>query len=246
MGKYEIFDRLGLDFKPVGVKFSMFRPKDLPLLDKKVAVCEMLHVAQTEGGFYAAKECHGCAVGPYVLGESEDDPGMVGGLIGPRINVYEDPRANANIYYNMKTLAKGTCPYIMFDTTDHMTFDPDLVILMCHPSQAEIVLRANGYRTGRGWHAVGTTVAGCACLYTWPYLTGELNMMVTGLHHGMKARKIFPEGLLMLSLPYQVLPEIIDSLEKMEWDLPQYSWGKEYHTKYMAGIGKQIAEDLSE
>ena len=38
MSKYEIFDRLGLDFKPVGVKFSMFRPKDLPLLDKKAAV----------------------------------------------------------------------------------------------------------------------------------------------------------------------------------------------------------------
>ena len=43
---------------------------------------------------------------------------------------------------------------------------------------------------------------------------------------------------------YQILPEIIDSLNKMEWDLPQYSWGKEYHTQYMAGIGKKIAEDL--
>ncbi|MBQ1446011.1 MAG: DUF169 domain-containing protein, partial [Solobacterium sp.] len=115
MNQYDVFDRLGLDFKPVGVKFSMFRPEDLPLLEEKTAVCEMLHVAQTKGGFYAVKESHGCAVGPYVLGESEDDPGMISGLIGPRIHVYENERANANIYYGMKKLAKGTAPYILFD-----------------------------------------------------------------------------------------------------------------------------------
>ena len=69
-------------------------------------------------------------------------------------------------------------------------------------------------------------------------------MMVTGLHHGMKARGTFPAGLLILSIPYQVLPAVTDALEEMQWDLPQYHWGKENHMKYMRQIGMQIAEDI--
>ena len=144
----------------------------------------------------------------------------------------------------MKTLAKGTGPYTWFDTLEHSTFDPDLMILLTRPEQAEIVLRAHGYRTGKGWTARGTSVAGCACLYTRPFLTGELNLMVTGLHHGMKARGTFPAGLLILSIPYQVIPEVMHNLVEMEWDLPQYHWGKEVHMQKMREIGQQIAKEL--
>lgn len=87
-------------------------------------------------------------------------------------------------------------------------------------------------------------MAGCACLYTRPFLTGELNLMVTGLHHGMKARGTFPAGLLILSIPYQVIPEVMHNLVEMEWDLPQYHWGKEVHMQKMREIGQQIAKEL--
>ena len=242
---YAILDKLGLEFKPVGVKFSMVKPTGLPKLNKKLAFCEMLHEAQSVGGFYAAQDDHACGVGPHILGQSEEDPGMVGGMIGPKISVYADARANRNVYLNMKTLAKGTGPYTWFDGLDHIAFDPDLIILLTRPDQAEIVLRAYGYRTGRGWGARGTSVAGCACLYTYPYLTGELNMMVTGLHHGMKVRSVFPPGLLMLSIPYQVVPEVVKNLTEMMWDLPQYNWGKEVHMQKMREIGRQIAEEIN-
>ena len=72
-----------------------------------------------------------------------------------------------------------------FDTTDHMTFDPDLIILMCRPSQAEIVLRANGYRTGRGWNAIGTSVAGCACLFNIGLVSCFVILLVYGLIYGL-------------------------------------------------------------
>ena len=39
---YSILDKLGLEFKPVGVKFSMVKPAHLPLLNKKLAICLML------------------------------------------------------------------------------------------------------------------------------------------------------------------------------------------------------------
>ncbi len=242
---YTIFEKLGLEFKPVGIKFSMVRPTGLPRLNKKLAICEMLREAQTSGGFYAERDDHACGVGPHILGQVEEDPTMTGGMIGPKISVYEEPRANQRIYREMKTLPQGTGTYTWFDTLDHMTFEPDLIILLTRPEQAEIVLRAYGYRTGRAWMARGTSVAGCACLYTYPFLTGELNMMVTGLHHGMRARGTFPPGLLMLSIPYQVLPEMICSLKKMTWDLPQYHWGKKIHMEKMREIGRQIAKEVS-
>ena len=69
MRSYEIFDKLELDYAPVAVKFSMTKPADLPQLEGKVALCEMLKAAQnSETGFYADKTNHACGVGPYVLG----------------------------------------------------------------------------------------------------------------------------------------------------------------------------------
>ena len=246
MRNYEIFEKLELDYAPVAVKFAMTKPKDLPQLEGKFAFCEMLKTAQnSESGFWTDKSNHACGVGPYVLGQVDEvDPGMIGGMIGPRINVYEDTRGNRNVYTNMHTFPKGTAPYTWFAPLKNCTFKPDLVILVASVDKAEIVLRANGYYTGDGWNAYGTTVAGCGALFARPFFTGELNMMVTGLHHGMKARKTFPQGLLILSIPYQVLPRITDALNEMMWDLPQYSWGAENHVKYMRQIGQQIAEDL--
>lgn len=244
---FSIFKDFGFEYEPVGVKFVLTKPDDLPLLTEKMAMCEMLKAAQnSETGFYASNESHGCGVGPYILGQTDDDPGMLSGQIGPRIGAYQDARANRQVYLNMPKLAKGTGPYTLFQRLDGISFDPDLVIITAKPSQAEIILRAKGYRDGSGWNARGTLVAGCACLYTYPYLSGELNMMVTGLHHGMKVRELFPEGLLFLSIPFNLLPEIIFNLKEMQWDLPQYHWGKETHVKYMREIGQQIKAEIEE
>ena len=243
---YDIFKDFNFEYPPVGVKFSMTIPKNLPPLGKQLAICEMLREAQlSEQGFYSSKDNHNCKVGPFILGQVGRDPGMVGGLIGPKLGVYQDARANRQVYLNMPRLDEGTGPYTWFSKLEQIRFDPDLIILTAKPSQAEIVLRAKGYRSGKGWNARGTSVAGCASLYTYPYLSGELNMMVTGLHHGMKARGTFPEGLLFLSIPFQLIPEIISNLKEMKWDLPQYSWGKEQHLKRMKEIGQEIEQEIS-
>lgn len=244
MPDFKILERLDLAYKPVGIKFSMVKPDNLPKLNGRLAICEMLRQAQMNGGFYAARDNHACGVGPYILGQTDGDPGMAGGMIGPRIGVYADTRANRQVYLDMKTLAKGTGTYTWFSTLDPPAFDPDVIILLARPDQAEILLRTHGYRTGRAWNAAGTSVAGCACLYTRPFLAGEMNLMVTGPHHGMRARGTFPAGLLMLSIPYQLIPEVLGNLETMEWDLPQYHWGKETHVKKMGEIGRQIAAEL--
>jgi len=239
-----IFNRFQFEYQPVGVKFLLTKPEGIKQLDKQVAFCEMLTVAQTSEPFYTTKENHECVAGPILTGMIDPDPIFESGQVGPKLGVYEDPRANRQIYHSMSRLERNTVNYIAYASLDKLTFDPDLLIVTAKPSQAEILLRAASYRTGKGWNAKGTSVLGCAWLYMYPYVHGEINLMVTGLHHGMKARKLLPEGLLLITLPYQLLFEIAVNLEKIEWDLPQYSWGKEAHRERMREIAETVKNEL--
>ncbi len=239
-----IFERFNFEYQPVGVKFLLTKPDGLERLNKKVAFCQMLKEAQDGRPFYTTKEEHECKVGPILLGMDKPDPVFESGMIGPKLGVYEDARANRRIYDKRPRLAEGSVNFVAFAPLTQLSFNPDLLIVTARPGQAEVVLRAAGYKTGAGWTARGTTVAGCAWLYMYPYVHGEVNLMVTGLHHGMKARRLFPEGLLFLSLPFDVLPGIVDSLNIMEWDLPQYHSTPEEHAARMKGIAEEVRREL--
>lgn len=242
--KFSIFNKFKFEYQPVGVKFMLTKPDNISQLKKPLSFCEMLKEAQDADSFYATHENHECKAGPILLGQIDPDLIFESGQIGPKLGVYSDPRANRRIYMDMHKLERNTANYTAFASLDQIPFDPDLIILTAKPSQAEIVLRAFSYRSGDAWNAKGTPVVGCAYLYLYPYATGEINMMVTGLHHGMKARNLFPEGLLLISIPFNLIPEVIENLNTMQWDLPQYSWGKQTHLKKMKQIGEEIAQDL--
>jgi hypothetical protein len=92
------------------------------------------------------------------------------------------------------------------------------------------------------WSARGTPVIGCAWLYLYPYLSGELNFTVTGFGHGMKARKLFPEGLLLISIPYDLLPGMINNLKDMKWVPRSYTIGRDEHKKRI----KRIVDELKQ
>jgi uncharacterized protein (DUF169 family) len=84
-------------------------------------------------------------------------------------------------------------------------------------------LRALSYSTGKVLTSKMTNVLGCAWLYAYPYVSGEVNYLTTGLGFGMKAQKVFPEGRQLLSIPYDWLPTITCNLEEMMWVPPSYS-----------------------
>jgi uncharacterized protein (DUF169 family) len=241
-----VFKRFDFDYSPIGVKFALKKPETILPIKGKAAFCEMIKIAQEGESFYAGKDDHECKAALIPLGLSEPDPIFNSGQIGPKLGVYEDPRANRNIYTNMYKVEKNTVKYMIYSPLDKLLFSPDLLIVTANPHQAEIILRAMSYRTGEAWNAKGTTVMGCVYLYLYPYVTGELNMMVTGLHHGMIARKLFPEGLLFLSIPYQILPEITQNLMEMEWELPQYSGGKEAHIERMKKISTDLRKEFQD
>jgi len=154
-----------------------------------------------------------------------------GGLIGPRFGIFQEPRANNKIYQHIPRFTPGLVNYVAYAPLDKLTFEPDLLVLTATPSQAEIVLRAMSYSTGEVWETRTTGVLGCAWLYIYPFQSGKVNYTVTGLAFGAKAKEVFEEGWMLISIPYNWLPIITANLNEMEWVLPSYTDGREKFLK---------------
>jgi uncharacterized protein (DUF169 family) len=145
------------------------------------------------------------------------------GLLGVGIQAFKDARADKKIYQHVERLAPGTVNYMAFSPLDRLPFDPDiLIILTDNTTQTEIILRALVYTDGELWYSEMTNVLGCSWLFAYPFNTGKVNYMTTGLSVGMKAKKVFPEGRQLISIPYNWLPTVTRNLGEMEWVLPAY------------------------
>jgi uncharacterized protein (DUF169 family) len=222
-----VYNRFAFEKPPVAVKFLLNKPDGLVQIGGSLPFCEMVKEAQLSGAhFYFGKENENC-VGKTVLGMEEMPPFVEGGQIGPKFGIYQEPRANHKIYQYIPKFEKGIVNYVAFSVLGELTFEPDLLILYANPSQAEIVLRAMSYSTGEMWDPKATPVLGCSWLYIYPYQSGKVNYMITGLSFGMKAKRIFPEGKILISIPYPWIPTITQNLREMEWVLPSYTDGRE-------------------
>jgi hypothetical protein len=88
------------------------------------------------------------------------------------------------------------------------------------------------------WSSKFSPAIGCAWIYINPYLTGELNYTITGLGHGMKRRKLFPEGRQMISIPFDLLSSMLQTLQEMPWVLPAYKQdGLEFVRRLLIKLG---------
>jgi len=222
-----IYNRFEFKNPPVGIKYLYNRPEGMEQLDKSLALCEMLKEAHQRGTpFYFTKENENC-VGKLVLGMYESSPTSGSGQIGVEFEIFQEARANRNLYQYQPKLSSGVVNYVAYSPLDKLTFEPDLLILMATVSQAEIVMRAMSYSTGEMWSSKLTGVGACTWLYAYPYLSGKVNYAITGLSFGMKAKEIFPEGWVLISIPYQWIPTITQNLKEMKWVLPSYADGRE-------------------
>ncbi len=235
-----ILKKFDFERPPVGVKYLFNKPKDLTRQDKVMDFCEMLVEAQQGKTFYVDEENFSC-IGAILLGMKEGDPVFESGRVGPKLGVYKDTRANRRIYQYLPKLPRKSINYVAFAPLDKLTFEPDVLIIMASVSQAEIFIRAKAYTTGECWSARGTPVVGCTWLYIYPYLNGDMNLSITGFGFGMKARRLFPEGRILISIPWDKLPGILKNLEEMEWVPESFNIGPEAHKKKVRRIAEELA-----
>ena len=234
----EILNKLKFEIQPVAVKFLTRKPEGIDRLDRTMFFCEMLRTAQEGNSFYADQENHLCDAGLYLIGGADAPPPYTNGEYGAGLKIFKELRSARRIYQSIPKLAKGTIQYVAFSTLDKLPFEPDVLIIVANVEQAEILLRAMSYETGKMWVSKLSSVMGCAWIFNYPYLTGELNYVTTGLSFGMKAKKVLPAGLQIISVPYDMLPTMLESLQDMPWVLPMFqSDGPEFRKQLRIQLG---------
>jgi uncharacterized protein (DUF169 family) len=233
-----VLDKFEFAVQPVGVKFTVKRPEMVERLGQNMALCEMLKHAQEGNAFFADAKNHTCEAGPYVLGQADAPEPFIGGEFGAGLKIFDAPRSASRLYLHIPKIGRGVVNFVALSPLDKLAFEPDLLILLANINQTEILLRAMSYKTGQMWQSKCTAAIGCAWIYIYPYLTGELNYIVTGLGHGMKRRKLFPEGQQLISIPFDLLPSLLQTLQDMPWDLPAYQPdGMEFVRKLLIDLG---------
>jgi uncharacterized protein (DUF169 family) len=233
-----ILEKFAFDVPPVGVKFVAQQPDMVERLDEKMALCEMLKRAQEGNAFFADANNHTCEAGLYVLGQADAPGPFISGTYGAGLQIFAEPRSAGRLYHYIPKIAKDVVNYVAFSPLSKLPFDPDVVIILSETSQTEILLRALSYRTGKMWMSKYSPAIGCAWVLTYPYLTGELNYAVTGLGHGMKRRRLFPEGRQLVAIPFDLLPGLLQTLQDMPWVLPAYKEdGMEFVKQLLIQLG---------
>ncbi|MCF0120353.1 MAG: DUF169 domain-containing protein, partial [Oscillospiraceae bacterium] len=220
---------------PIGVKFSFFRPEDIPQLglDEKLSLCEMLRKAQLDNeAFYFSKENTETCVAKIFLGMEEMTPFAESGQIGQCLGVFEEARCNQNYYQYITMLDRGTVNYVSFCPADKLTFEPDVLVISARPNVAEIVMRAMTYATGELFESKSSAVMGCTWLLLYPYKTQKVNFMLPAFVHGPHGRELYSEDTVLIGIPYRWIPTILTSLDKMDIHLTSHASREAYLNEF--------------
>ncbi len=244
-----IWNKFNFEHQPVGIKYLFEKPEGIELLEKKLALCEMLREAhQRKTPFYFSKEQENC-FGKAALGMmGEESVGAASsGLFGYKLEMFQEPRANTRLYRQNPGLVRGSVNYVVFAPLNTITFEPDLLVLMATPSQTEIVLRAMTYSTGDLYESRTAIALSCAWLYAYPFLSGKLNYFMTGLGFGTIGRRVFPPGWMLISIPYDRIVDITRNLNEMKWVVPAHAFDtKEEFLNFEHKILDKLKKEIQE
>jgi uncharacterized protein (DUF169 family) len=210
----------------------------MSVLDEDLALCEMLKRAFEGNSFLAGAKNHRCESGLYVLGQTKLAEPFKNGEFGAGMEVFRDRRSAGRLYHYIPRIDEGAVQYVAFSPFNNLLFEPDVLIALADTRQAEILLRAMSYGTGEMWQNRYSTAIGCAWLFVYPYLNGEINFIPTGFGFGMRRRKLFREGLHFVCIPYDRLPYMLQTLKEMPWvPRPFQPDGPEYAKKLRIHLG---------
>ena len=94
----DAFMHLEMEFPPVAIKFHSEAPENVPIADKKMALCQFAKEVQIGGKhFYIDNDCESCS-GGFCLGMRPLDANHASGRVGADSELYETPAANAKLH----------------------------------------------------------------------------------------------------------------------------------------------------
>jgi uncharacterized protein (DUF169 family) len=241
-----IYQKFNFERSPVSINYCFYKPEGVKKLDKPCGFCEMVKSCQQKmEPFYITAAEEDC-VGKKLLnlpGGDEVLHNPDGGRLGVNLGAMQRPAVNLRLRTFCYEMAPGSVHYVLYTPLDKIVYEPDLLVFVCRPTQAEVLLRANTYTTGDPFESIGTTVANCSSLYVYPYQTGKINYMVTGLAWGMNGRHVYPEGLVIVVIPFQKLPLVTQNLKEMTWYRDSLKLDRDGYVKWDAELTKRTDEE---
>jgi uncharacterized protein (DUF169 family) len=225
---FTVLSKFEFKYAPVGFKFfnveGDLEGLGLEQIDAKISWCQMLLAAQKGRAFYATAENQSCEPGIFLTGHGPLTPLAASGRIGTAFDIFPDERANRRIYSHINMLAEDSTFATGYAPVDKLTFDPDLLILGCdNMDQAERVFRATQWDTGDLMVSKMTYVMGCNWIYTYPFITGNINTVWTGLCHGMRKYDLHPPGLPIVTIPWHHIDRVLRNINEMPWTMPAHT-----------------------
>lgn len=231
----QVLLELKSDYKPVAVKYLAVKPDnfglDYPQSQEKLSLCQFVCEAQKSGkAFYVDASNENC-MGRMVLGMLAEPPIGASGQAGFDFGVFRSQAANARLYQMLPKMIPGTVNYVIFAPIDQCDFNPDVVVFTVPNETAGIIMRATSYISGDLWESKSSCVISCAWTYVYPWITGKVNHFITGHHHGMARRAVYPAGLEIIVVPYQKLDELVLALREMDWKLISFRSDEASHAE---------------
>ena len=223
---FAILDKLELPVKPVAVGFFQYKPPEgVPKSKGKVRFCEMPKIARDQGPFYFDREDHECDAAKHVLGQGEAPPAYLSGVYAKELKGYGTASAGRRPYYTTTVLHRNSTDYVACSTLDKLSFEPDVLIIGAKTKQAATIMHARSWTTGEPAGGKVTFSMACSWIYIRPYVTGEINCIPADFSIGMRRSPVYPEGLIVISIPFELVPSILDSLREMPWTNPCHEPG---------------------
>lgn len=236
-----VFERFGFERPPVGIKFSRVPLEGIPRLERKIALCEALAEAHKGEAFLYDADHELCA-GSLPLGNADIEAPFAAGEMGPVLGVFKEARANRRVYQGLPRLDPGTARYVAFAPLGKLSFEPDVLTITAGVGEAEILLRASTYTLGGMYESRTTPVLGCAWVLVYPFVSGKLNYVPTGLVWGSRTLSSLPDGLLLVSIPFDLLPMMVTNLTEMPWRPAAYDDGREAYLERFRAAAAEVSD----
>jgi uncharacterized protein (DUF169 family) len=203
---------LALDRKPVAVGFLGALPPGAPPPEGKVSVCQALQRSSEGHAVTLTAETCGCPGGLVNLGLGRTPAEGKERLITFLVDKERAFASRAALHRGQSVLEPplGLASHVCFAPLDQAGFQPDLVLFLGRPGSLQrLIGLVNFWEGGR----LATDLSGPTCRagITAPLLTGDLGLSL--LDFGARRLAVFPEELLLVSVPFHRMLGVLAALE---------------------------------
>jgi uncharacterized protein (DUF169 family) len=207
---------LKLTGSPVAFRF-ITKQEDIPAgmqkFDKKVRHCTMVDVARKEGRiFYATSENHECNGGAWALGLRELTETLKTGEFYFKLGKFDSSASCKRTIDRIPHLTAGFTHATLYAPLEKTPFDPHVVLIVANPwtmlKLAQSALFLTGGRISAEFAGIQSI---CADTCAQSFLNGKVNFSL-GCDGSRKFSGI-ADGEMVMGIPAEILPEIIESLK---------------------------------